>query len=601
MSNNKKCGIVLSMDQSSPKSYAELEKYYKQALAQVQELRQEIREHSRTEEALRESEEKYRTLIEQSDDAIFLLYKGRFEVINPKFKTLFGVTREQTNSLDFVFANIIAPKSKAIIEQLTDKQLTRQTIDPISHPYYELTAINKDDEDIEIELSVSYPIYRGGLAIQGIIRDITERKRIEEETQRAYQKIQQYSVELAQKIEEEKRQREVATILAEVVAAVNLTLSTDELLNHILRKLGQLVPYDSGAVFLVKENYLVIEAAQGLKLNVINQKYEQNKLYKEMQAQKSCILIPDTFQDPRYQFWQGAKRVKSWIGAPLMVAQKTIGYLAVDRHTSGAFTPYDADLVQALAHQVAQTIYNAQLFTELNEAQAQLIQGERLAALGQMSATVAHELRNPLMAIKMGVEYLVHDLPEDDPHQKGAVLMQANMNRVDRIVEDILFFARSPEPNLALGSLHSILEQEIKRWQFDFTGKRTTCHVDLATNLPATLIDSDQIGRAISNLIGNSIDAMGPDGELKLTLHSDDGRQIITLIDNGLGIPPEHQQKIFEPFYTTKSRGTGLGLAIIKQIIDTHHGEIKVWSKANVGTKFTIILPYSTDLKDEEK
>jgi signal transduction histidine kinase len=104
------------------------------------------------------------------------------------------------------------------------------------------------------------------------------------------------------------------------------------------------------------------------------------------------------------------------------------------------------------------------------------------------------------------------------------------------------------------------------------------------------------MGRAISNLIGNSVDVLGPGGAINLTLHSENGQQIITLMDNGPGIPEENQVRIFEPFFTTKSRGTGLGLSIVKQIINYHHGEINVWSNLGVGTKFTITLPQIEEL-----
>jgi two-component system sensor histidine kinase HydH len=312
-----------------------------------------------------------------------------------------------------------------------------------------------------------------------------------------------------------------------------------------------------------------------------------------MKDHKSHILVQDTRQDERYQFWSGADNVRSWIGAPLLVAQKMIGYLTVDRYLAGAFNTTDANLVQAFAHQVAQTIHNAQLFADLREVQTQLIQRERLAALGQMAATVAHELRNPLMAIRMGVEYLTRDLPEDDSRRRGAALMQANMDRIDRIVEDILYVARAPRPNLAPGYLGEILETETGQWELSISEKNIDIKADLAAGLAPILLDADQIGRLLSNLIGNSIDAVGPGGEINLTLRGEDNNQIVTISDNGPGISEEHQQKIFEPFFTTKSRGTGLGLAIVKQIIDYHQGQIWVKSELGVGTTFTITLPHT--------
>ncbi len=550
-------------------------------------------ERARAEEALRESEEMYRTLIEQSGESIFLIYGGRFEVINPKFEELFGVTQEEANTPGFVFTNIIAPKSKGIINQISGDDEENKL-----RPRYEFTALDRNGREIEVELTVFYPTYKGGLATQGIIRDITERKQAEEEKRRAYEQIQEYTVELAAKIEEEQRQREIATILADVVASVSLTLSTDELLNHILLKLQQLILCDSAVIFLNKGDYLIAEAARGFETDLINQQFsfEEDRLFQEMQTQKGYILIRDTRQDDRYKFWLGAEKVRSWIGAPLLVAQEVIGYLTIDRYVPGAFGSNDANLVQAFAHQVAQAISNAQLYTELRETQTQLVERERLAALGQMAATVAHDLRNPLMAIRMGVEYFIQDLPEGDSRQQGAALMQTNISRIDGIVENILYIARVPKPDLTPNSLYSVITKELTRWELDLDKKKLTSRTALARNLPLLLLDFDQMGRALSNLISNSVDAMESGGELRLTLNSENGNQIITIADNGSGILPEHRSKIFEPFFTTKLRGTGLGLAIVKQIIEYHRGSITVWSKGGVGTKFTITLPQPEDL-----
>ena len=554
----------------------------------------DITERERSENALRESEMKYRTLIQQSNDAIYLIYEGKFEMVNRRFEKLFSVTQEAViGAPDFVFADMVTPQSRPMVQELVSRATQGQTL----RPHYEFTTLDKSGNEIELELTVSYLAYRGGLATQGIIRDITERKRIEAEKREAYQQVQQYAVELAEKVKEEQRQREIATILAEVVTSVSLTLSTSELLDHILLKLQQLIPYDSATIFLVKGDYLVIEAARGFEVDVINHRYAlaEDILFQEMLTQKSYILIGDTHADHRYQLRPGSEKIRGWIGAPLLVAQQIIGYLAVDRYVVYTFTEADANLVQAFAHQVAQTINNARLFAELKDAQVQLIQRERLAALGQMAATVAHELRNPLMAIHMGVEYLLRDVSETDPRRRGAALMQTSMDRINHIVENILYVARAPQPVLTPGLLQTVIEAEVSRWELLLTTKKITCSMQFAANLPPLLLDPDQMARIFSNLIGNSVDVLPPGGEISLSLALMDQSQVVTFADNGPGMAPEHLPGIFEPFFTTKTRGTGLGLYIIKQIIEYHHGNITVWSEVGVGTKFTISLPLPGD------
>ncbi|RME98135.1 MAG: PAS domain S-box protein, partial [Chloroflexi bacterium] len=539
-----------------------------------------------------ESEEKYRTLIEQSTDAIFLIYGGRFELVNRRFTEMFGITPQEASAPDFVFTNILAPENKDAIAYLAPERAQARK----HGPPYEFVAIDKEGHRINVELTMSYPLYKRGLATQGIIRDISARKRAEEEKRVAYEKVQQYADELARKISEVQRQREIATILAEVVSSVSLTLSTDELLTHILIRLQQLVPYDAAAVYMAGDGDLVLEAVHGYRADFVNpqESIAENVLFQEMHTKKSYILVEDTGQDPHFQMLFGTENVRSWIGAPLLVAQEIMGYMAVERHVPGAYTTADAELVQAFAHQVAQTIHNARLFTELKETQAQLVQRERLAALGQMAATVAHELRNPLMSLRMGIEYLTFDLPDEDPKHRAATLVESNMDRIARVVENILFVARTPRLSRISGSLYQMVENELAQWEYKLAENQITLRADLADDLPEMFIDFDQMERVLSNLIGNAIDAMESGGTLSVVLKTKDDAQIFTVSDTGSGMSEETRAKIFEPFFTTKSRGTGLGLAIVKQIVESHGGQISVRSQEGQGTTFTVKLPQQT-------
>jgi PAS domain S-box-containing protein len=169
------------------------EKTEQQLLAEIHRLRQQVAqlqaaelERKLAETTLRESEEKYRTLIEQSDEAIFLIYGNHFEIVNRKFEELFGVTEAIANSPDFVFTNIVAPKSRRLVLERARKESEGEKLSP----RYEFTALDKAGREIEVELSVSYPAYRGGLATQGVLRDITERKQAE--TERAMLQAQMF-------------------------------------------------------------------------------------------------------------------------------------------------------------------------------------------------------------------------------------------------------------------------------------------------------------------------------------------------------------------------------------------------------------------------
>ncbi len=386
---------------------------------------------------------------------------------------------------------------------------------------------------------------------------------------------------------------EIAVFLAEISGLVNRNLSKSELFNQLLFSLQVMVTYDSAALFLIEDQEMVIEAGRGFETSLIGQRFSlaQDRLTQEMRKRKSYILIEDTLADRRYQRWAGAAQVRSWMGAPLWVDNTFIGCLTVDRHQVQPFTAEEAELVQAFAYQAAQAIFTIRLISSLKEAQAQLVSQERLAALGQMAATVAHEIRNPLMGLRMGIEYFLRELAETDQHQRGAALTQSNIDRIDRIVEDILFVGRAPKPTKKPTYIRPIIEEELARWTIRLTYHKVKLQLNLEPDLPPLTIDADQIGRAISNLIANSLDALPSGGELKLALYGEGAHQIFTLTDTGPGINSERLEHIFEPFFTTKTRGTGLGLSIVKQIIDQHQGRLEVSSQLGAGTQFKIILP----------
>jgi two-component system sensor histidine kinase HydH len=256
----------------------------------------------------------------------------------------------------------------------------------------------------------------------------------------------------------------------------------------------------------------------------------------------------------------------------------------------GAFADRDVLAISVLSDHLATAVDNAHLVTRLKEAQDQLVRKERLAALGQMAATVAHELRNPLRGVRMGVDYFARELTPGERHQRAANLLKNNVDRIDRIVEEVLFLGRESQFNVQPGRLKAIIEQELDRWAPVLADKniRVSSHL---VSLPPILVDPDQIGRAVSNLIGNSVDVLPSGGALNLDLHVAGQDQVFTLSDNGPGISPEQLARIFEPFFTTKARGTGLGLAIVEHVIKQHGGHVDVSSEVGAGTRFIITLP----------
>lgn len=265
------------------------------------------------------------------------------------------------------------------------------------------------------------------------------------------------------------------------------------------------------------------------------------------------------------------------------LAEKRIAYQQAQQ--------YAADLVEKIKEERRQREIVTILDAELKQTQAQLIQRERLALLGQMAAMIAHELRNPLMTMRIGLECLLSDISESTLPWEGAGRLQVNMDRIDRIIEDILSIARTPQPVLAPSSLGALIETETGQWEARLASKQISCSLQLAPDLPPAHFDPDQLSRVLANLFANSLDAMPGGGEIIISLELKDKDQVIVFADNGAGMPTEDVDKIFEPFFTTKPRGTGLGLFIVSRIVENHGGTITVWSQPGCGTRFTITLP----------
>jgi PAS domain S-box-containing protein len=235
---------------------------------------------------------------------------------------------------------------------------------------------------------------------------------------------------------------------------------------------------------------------------------------------------------------------------------------------------------------------------------------DRLAALGEMSAVVAHEIRNPIASIAAGVEYLASKMSKGSPEAEGATMIQSEIERVNRILEDILFVARPFKLNLSSEDLSNIITDVIQRCQPQIEESQVTVSTAYTPDLPLLKIDRQRLEQVFTNLIINATQAMLNSGqypeerELSLqtsitpvpeeTASQKAGRPeevTITIADTGPGIPADARQQIFEPFFTTKARGTGLGLAVARRIIEEHKGTIKIDSDEGKGTRFVITLP----------
>ncbi|MBO4555707.1 MAG: HAMP domain-containing protein, partial [Elusimicrobiales bacterium] len=232
---------------------------------------------------------------------------------------------------------------------------------------------------------------------------------------------------------------------------------------------------------------------------------------------------------------------------------------------------------------------------ELKSAQDELIKKERLAAIGQMSSVVGHEIRNPLAVINNSIYFIKMKLTgagmSPDPKiVKHISIIESEVRQANGIIDEILGFARTRELNPKVQNLNSYMEELTMSFPVPE-------HIKLVkdfTSSPLMVnIDPDEMSQAVRNLIKNGVEVMPESGTLSIrTAVAENGNMAeIAVEDTGTGIPHEAFEKIFAPFFTTKARGTGLGLAVVKKVTDRHNGKLEVESTLGKGTCFKIFLP----------
>jgi two-component system, NtrC family, sensor histidine kinase HydH len=230
---------------------------------------------------------------------------------------------------------------------------------------------------------------------------------------------------------------------------------------------------------------------------------------------------------------------------------------------------------------------------EIRDLQERVRRSERLASLGRLAAGVAHEIRNPLSSIRGFAQYFLKRFSGQTEEEGYASVMVKEVDRLNRVITELLDFAGPKEPRREPQSLEAIAEHALKLLAPDLAAREVAVVRQYQPGLPPLPVDRDQLSQVFINILLNAVQSMGEGGEIRIGLRrcaSPPGVEI-TVSDTGAGIPAEDREKVFEPFFSRKRKGTGLGLAIVHQIITAHRGEIGVDCAAGGGTVFRITLP----------
>lgn len=230
--------------------------------------------------------------------------------------------------------------------------------------------------------------------------------------------------------------------------------------------------------------------------------------------------------------------------------------------------------------------------SEVRHLEAEVRRREKLAAVGNLAAGVAHEIRNPLSSIKGYATYFGTRFPEGSDDREAARVMVQEVDRLNRVISDLIGLSRPSDIRPRPTRVADIVDHALRLVRQDAVARKVAVRFEAAPDVPEALVDPDRFAQALLNVCLNGMEAMGDGGELMVTAYRHgDGRVAVSVRDTGPGIAPENLSRVFDPYFTTKGHGTGLGLAIVHKIIEAHGGEVNFRSEPGQGTECTFILP----------
>lgn len=393
--------------------------------------------------------------------------------------------------------------------------------------------------------------------------------------------------------------------LARVGQTINSALNLDDALQLITREACIMMNAKMCSLMLLEESreWLELRASYGA-----GQAYVQRpklsvaeSLVGVVVRRRKPLQVENVQTSSRYQSTELARRegLVALLSVPLLFAGQSIGVLSVYTDRAYKFSDEEIRILSALAELSAIAIEKARLYERVVDVEEQLRQNEKLSALGLLAAEVAHEIRNPLTVMKMLYHSLDLKFPKADPRAKDAQILGEKIEHLNKIVEQILAFARTTEPKFAPVSLNELVEElgllvrhKLRNQNIQFTHK-------LDANLPLVMADATQLEQAFLNLILNAAEAMPSGGKLTVTSQAvtvdnsvKSTHVVVEFKDTGEGMTEEQRKRAFSSVLsTTKAKGTGLGLAIVGRVVETHRGEIQIKSRVGHGTSISVLLP----------
>jgi two-component system NtrC family sensor kinase len=543
-------------------------------------------------EGLQKSEEKYRTIFERSRDAIILTNPyGRIVEVNQAGVHILGyMTQKEVLALESVAKLFESEEFFKFQEKVSREGFVKE---------FETRLSGKNGRrfDALITSNVTVDVTGKITGFVLIIRDITGRK-------------------ISQKQIEKRNIR--LNILNAISKSVSSSLNLDEILRSTIDKTLEVLESDSVRIYLLnkKREVLKLVAHKGLSAKLINEPFMQYR-------KPGDGLLGQTIRDGETRLVDNFLRSKdpyvdsiieeglhSSAYIPLSTKGQLMGVMCVSSHYPIEFASGYIEFLTAIGSQIGVAVDNANLYEnikrayeDLKTAQEQIIQSEKLASLGKLAATIAHEINNPLAAVLTYIRLMIKLKNRNkftserlEDISRYLATMESETARCGEIVKNLLAFSRQSKITIKHHSVADIIEKTLSLITHDLEMKGIRLKKIIEPNLPDVQCDFQQIQQALLNLMYNASDAMAEGGTLTVAANRKAGAENfldVMVSDTGCGITEEDKEKIFDPFFTTKEdgRNVGLGLSVVYGIITRHNGTMELESVPGKGTTFKVSLP----------
>ena len=396
-------------------------------------------------------------------------------------------------------------------------------------------------------------------------------------------------------------------VFRDIIRAMHSSTSVKEVLEEVVAKSTEVLSAKGALLrILNKETHrFEVRAVYGMGERYLHKgPVTTEKLLPDPRDLHKVIFITDVWNAPRVEYPQQAwdEGIRMMLDVPLAIEDKLIGLIRIYLEKPREFTDDELDFILTVAEQCACIIERVQLIesqqTQFDHLATQM---EKMSSLGRMAAGIAHEINNPLAGILLYSSNMSKKVPQGSPLEEGLRIIIKETQRCKTIIQGLLEFARDRKPQKVPANINDIMKNALGIVENEFRLRHVGLERELAEDMVKTLLDENQIEQVFINLLLNAVHAVEENGRVivKSALDSKHKTVRVEITDNGCGIAADDIKKIFEPFYSTKTKGTGLGLAVSYGIVKNHQGDIRVYSVPGEITRFTIELPIRDENSSE--